>query len=277
MKHPLSARFVIRGVCGSIPASGSIRAGYGSGTTCFTFETRAGWIVIDAGSGLAAFEAELLAADNRRPINMLFTHFHLDHLLGLPAFGPLYAPHQSLRLMADPRRAPPWRNILNGLIAPPLWPVSLTHTAAHLEFSDLPVADGWLDLHGIRITWCPVWHPQDCLAFRLAIGAVSIVVATDREPGRPEYDEPFQKFCRGADWLIIDAQYTPEETAARHGWGHGNWREAAALACQAGVRNLVLTHHDPKRLNADLDAIAAAARRVFPATRTAFDGFAIEI
>lgn len=277
MTHPISTRFAIRGACGFIPAPGSICTGFGSGTTCFTLETSGGWIVIDAGSGLASMDAELLDTDYRRPISMLFTHFHLDHLIGLPAFGPLYLPGQALQLMADPRRAPAWRGILTGLIAPPFWPVSLAKAAAQPQFDDLPVAGGRLDLYGIRITWCPVWHPQDCLAFRLAIGAVSIVVATDREPGRAEYDEPFLEFCRGADWLIMDAQYTPEETSRRRGWGHGNWREAATLAGQAGVRNLVLTHHDPKRLKADLDAIAAQARQIFPATQTAFDGFAIEL
>ncbi|MEI7436288.1 MAG: MBL fold metallo-hydrolase [bacterium] len=276
MSRPLPARFVIRGVCGSSPASGSVSTGYGSGTTCFTLETRSGWIVIDAGSGLASFEAELQATNNQRPISMIFTHFHLDHLIGLPSFGPLYTPQQRLRLMADPRRTPPWHNLLTSLMAPPLWPVPMTGSAARLEFHDLPIASHGLDLYGIHITWCPVWHPQDCLAFRLEIGGVSIVVATDREPGLPEYDKPFQKFCQGADWLILDAQYTPAEIALRRGWGHGNWQEAAALARQTNVRNLVLTHHDPKRQNSDLDAIAEQARKIFPATRTAFDGFAIE-
>ena len=77
--------------------------------------------------------------------------------------------------------------------------------------------------------------------------------------------------------LVIDAQYTPREKARHRSWGHGTWREAAAIAREAQVGELILTHHDRYRTDAQLDAIVRKARRLFPRTRAARDGMTPEL
>jgi ribonuclease BN (tRNA processing enzyme) len=158
------------------------------------------------------------------------------------------------------------------LVAPPFWPVKLAQSRARLRLEDLPTDRAVMFRHGARIAWCPVRHPQQCLAYRLECAGKSIVIATDHEIGDPRLDRRFLQFCGGADVLIIDAQYTPREKAAHIGWGHGTWREAAAIARAAGVGELILTHHDRQRTDAQIDAIVRQARRYFPRTRAAQAG-----
>jgi ribonuclease BN (tRNA processing enzyme) len=82
--------------------------------------------------------------------------------------------------------------------------------------------------------------------------------------------------ARGAQVLIHDAQYTPDEyRTMRVGWGHSDWESATAAARDAGVERLILTSHDPDRSDDGIDAIRSAARARFPRTDAAFEGMSI--
>ena len=137
---------------------------------------------------------------------------------------------------------------------------------------DLPIASHALEIHGVRITWCPVWHPQECLAYRLEVDGKAYVVATDREHGHPDLDPPFVQFCRNADVLVHDAQYLPEEYPRHRGWGHSTFQAAAAVACTANVGRLLLTHHDCGRADDEVDRLVEQARLLFPNTEAAAEG-----
>ena len=104
-----------------------------------------------------------------------------------------------------------------------------------------------------RITVRALNHPQGCLGFRFETAAGVIVYATDNEPGIPEFDAALVKLAEGADIFINDAQYTPEQLEARKGWGHSSWLAGVGTAKAAGVRHLVLFHHDPDSADKDLD------------------------
>ena len=268
-------RFTVRGARGSTPVGGPAFVRFGEATTCFSLETDAGVLVIDAGTGALALGRELAARNPMPEITLLFTHFHLDHLIGLPPFAPLCRADTRVRLMADAQRPEAWRETVRGFMQPPLWPVPLERAGARVDFTDLPMTRGHVDIYGVRVSWCPVRHPQGCLAYRLEFPGMQIVVATDREPGQPEMDAAFRAFCRGADVLICDAQYLPEEYPTRRGWGHGTWQEAVTQAQAAGVRALILTHHDQTREDAEVDRIVNLARERFPATQAAFGGMVV--
>jgi len=254
-----------------MPVTGRQFSRHGSHTTCFSLKTRQGLIVIDAGTGIISLADRLNKAKTLPPITILFTHFHLDHVIGLPLFKPLYRPQARVTFMADRDRPGDWTRSLKTLVGTPYWPVNLADCRAHIRFQDLPAKQTALQLYGIRVVWCPVWHPQQCLAYRLDTPDQSIVIATDHEHGIPRLDERFLQFCRGTDKLIIDAQYTPSELTAHRGWGHGSWHEATAIARKADVGELILTHHDRYHTDTDLDAIVRKARRHFPRTRAARD------
>ncbi len=267
--------FTIHGTRGTTPVSGRGFVRHGGRTTCFSLRTTRGLIVVDAGTGISALSDSLARETRPPPITLLFTHFHLDHVIGLPLFQPLYRPEARITIMADPARREDWKPALKTLVDAPYWPAPLAGCPARIRLQDLPAGRATLLVHGVRIAWCPVRHPQQCLAYRLETSGGGIVIATDREPGDAGLDRRFLEFCRGADVLIFDAQYTPRERAAHRGWGHGTWEEGVATARSAGVGELILTHHDRQRTDAQLDAIVRQARRRFPWTRAARDGLTL--
>jgi phosphoribosyl 1,2-cyclic phosphodiesterase len=268
-------QFTIHGTRGTMPVAGRQFAGHGAQTTCFSLRTPQGLLVVDAGTGIISLSDHLKQEKALPPITLLFTHFHLDHVIGLPLFNPIYRPDARITIMADPQRTGKWQRSLETIVAPPYWPVPLADYPARIRLRNLPSGRAAMIRHGIHIAWCPVWHPQQCLAYRLTTAGRSIVIATDHEAGNPRLDERFLRFCRDADVLIYDAQYTPRELAAHRGWGHGAWREAVAIAREAQAGELILTHHDRYHTDAQLDAMVRQARRIFPRTRAAREGMTL--
>jgi phosphoribosyl 1,2-cyclic phosphodiesterase len=264
--------FQIRGARGTTPACGGTFLRYGGHTTCFSIQTDSGWIVIDAGSGISSLSQELVSLRKHPPITILFTHLHMDHLIGLPTFGPLYRPETDITLMADTARGN-WQDDLRRFIGNPFWPVKLADVDARLHMVGLSSQERAMVIHGIPVEWFPLPHPQQCLAFRFNLPDCRIVIATDAEYTADRLDPAFISFCHGADYLLFDAQYLPSEYPSHRDWGHSTWTTAVAVARQAGVRRLILTHHAPTRTDAEIDRILEQAREVFPATDAACETF----
>ena len=269
------SRFRIHGARGTMPALTLCSGKYGGHTTCFSLETEAGILIIDAGTGIAALGNELLEQSPPKPVCILFTHFHLDHVMGLPYFGPLYMEGAAIRIVGDPRRAEDWKQALTTWFAPPYWPTNLEHVPAPPGLEDLDRRSGEMCLRGVSVSWCSLRHPQASLAYRLDTASLSVVIATDHEAGDRETDEALAAFCRGADVLVHDAHYTDEEAPRHKGWGHATWRDAAECADRAGVGQLVLTHHHPDRDDDELDSIVTQARQVFPNTAAAKENMTV--
>lgn len=267
---------IIHGARGSFPVTGDPFRRYGGHTSAFSIETPQGILIIDAGTGLGALGLSLFQRPALPPITLLFTHLHLDHLIGLVAFKPLMREDARITFMADQRILGDWPRALQGLVGAPYWPVDLVRLGAQVAFEQLPeqAADG-IDVHGTRVRWCALSHPQGCISYRLESGGRSIVLATDYEFGESRFDRGFAAFALGADTLIHDAQFTPEEFESRRGWGHCTWEHAVAVAKQANARQLVLTSHDPSRTDEAVDRIEALARARFPKTVAARPGLVV--
>jgi ribonuclease BN (tRNA processing enzyme) len=116
----------------------------------------------------------------------------------------------------------------------------------------------------VRIDSIRLNHPQGGLGFRLKEGSFTMVFLTDNELGLAKGNRmpEFVQFAEGCDLLVHDAQYLPEEFPARRGWGHSSYEEVVAMAHQAGVRHLILTHHDPGRTDVEIQDIVARAREM---------------
>jgi len=267
--------FTIHGARGTTAVSGREFNRYGGETTCFSLATRQGILIVDAGTGIIALGDQLMRQGELPPITIMFTHFHLDHVIGLPLFKPLHRPGASITLMADPHRKENWSAALQTLFAPPFWPVALPRFGAAIRFQPLPRQSRCMRLYGAEIAWHPLRHPQQCLAYRLNIQQRSFVIATDHELDADSADETFPDFCRGTNVLIADAQYTSAEYATHRGWGHGTWAACARLAATAGVGELILTHHDYRRQDSQIDRLVCQARRLFPTTRAARSGMRV--
>lgn len=263
--------FRILGTRGTTTVCSSEYLKYGGSTTCFSVRTEKGLIIIDAGTGISRIAADLKVSPSSLPMTMLFTHFHLDHIAGLPSFDPLYDKKSTISIMADPRRNDNWRESLTTLMGKPYWPIGLGEADAALAMKNIPVDDEKMELYGINVQWCSVPHPQKCLAYRFECSTKNIVVATDSEFDIGNISDKFLHFCTNADCLIYDAQYTPEEYAKHIGWGHSSWKTATHIAKTAKVKRLVLTHHAPDRKDSAIDAIVEQARKEFSNTDAAIE------
>ena len=261
--------FVIRGARGTIPACGQEFVRYGGSTTCFSVQTDTGLLIIDAGTGIAHLGRDIADLAKLMPITILFTHFHLDHVIGFPCFDPVYNKDAKITLMADPRRKSNWKETMKTFMGKPFWPVGLGDVDACLTLDDLPVNDEFIECAGVKVSWFRVPHPQQCLAYRLDVQGRAIVVATDMEHDTNLVRPEFVKFCGKADHLICDAHYTPEEYPSHCGWGHSTWEACTLIAKEAGVKQLILTHHAPTRTDDEVDAILKAAQKAFPNTTAA--------
>jgi ribonuclease BN (tRNA processing enzyme) len=128
----------------------------------------------------------------------------------------------------------------------------------------------------VRVQMARLNHSDPVYGYRLEYGGTSIVYATDTEHFAC-VDPALARLASGADVLIYDAQYTPEEYPGKVGWGHSTWEAAVALARQAGVRQLVLYHHDPRRSDDAIDLIEARAQSMFPGALAAREGAVLRV
>jgi phosphoribosyl 1,2-cyclic phosphodiesterase len=207
-----------------------------------------------------------------RPIyaNILITHFHWDHIQGLPFFVPLYNEANQFHIYSYRPHETSMERALGGQMPNPYFPVDMTAMRAKRSYTE--VATEAFQLDDFRIRPARINHPQGCLCFRIENNGKSIVIATDNEPGNPQGDRTLREICRGADLLIYDAQYELAQVAReKKGWGHSSWEEGVKLCLECGVKELVLFHHDPDSDDRAIDAIQERARVRFPNTRAAFE------
>ncbi len=267
--------FEFWGVRGTAPAPGAAWARYGGHTTCSSVRVGLGeYIVIDAGTGIRELGDRIMAEEGDRDIriDLLLTHFHLDHIMGFPAFAPLFSPRTSL-VIHSPAGARETESALAGLMAYPYFPLGLGRTAARKGFRDFEPGS---TIGGVRISSCPLRHPQGSVAYRLEAGGSGLVLATDTEHPEAGVDERLAAFAEGADWLVYDAMFTPAEyEAGKKGWGHSTWLAGTRLAAAARVGSLVLSHFNPSHADPDVDVILEAARASFPRTLAAAQGLGL--
>ena len=264
----------VLGARGSIPVSQAEMLTYGGRTTSFMIDLPGHHTAfIDAGTGLASVDHLI---DGRvRHYDILITHYHLDHLQGLQFFKPLYREGNSFTFHGHAPEGLSVEDAIAGVSQSPWFPLPLDATLSKKEF--LPVSPEFY-VGPVFVTAAALHHPQGVTGYRLDGPEKTVVIATDHEAGEPAADARLIDLARGADYLIHDAQYTPEEYEERFtGWGHSTWKHAVAAAESAGVETLILTSHDPSHTDADVDRILAEARAVFPETHAAFEGMQITL
>jgi ribonuclease BN (tRNA processing enzyme) len=147
---------------------------------------------------------------------------------------------------------------------------------ARRSFTEIQQAP--IQLDDFSITARRVNHPQGCLSFRIENNGKVLHYATDNEPGDPLSDRAILELAQGADTLIFDCQYTWDQIRGRNkGWGHNTWEEGVRICQEAGVRRLILFHHDPDRSDAAIDELQACAQARFPQTLAAFEGMELTL
>ena len=167
------------------------------------------------------------------------------------------------------------REVIARLMSSPLFPVPLEIFQSELEFKDFTAGDTLSLAPDISVRTAPLNHPQGAVGYRFDYGGKSICYITDTEhrPGEP--DQNILALVQDADVMIYDACYTDEEFPKFVGWGHSTWQEGVRLADAAGVRKLVLFHHDPSHTDDKMDEILRQADERRPGTVAASEGLTI--
>jgi phosphoribosyl 1,2-cyclic phosphodiesterase len=269
------------GVRGSTPTPQPENMRYGGNTSCVEVRVGEQLYIFDCGTGFRVLGQQLQDefGEKKLPLSahVFVSHFHWDHIQGIPFFRPLYERADSQFLFHCSSRTRSLKQVMDEQMASPYFPVNLSQMRAQQKFYDIDSGRLTLD-DGVQIQTSWLNHPQGCMGFRMETKDGVVVYATDNEPGDAAFDKSVRKLAEGADVLIYDAQYLPEEYAAeKRGWGHSHWREAVNVVMESGAKELVLFHHDPDHSDRVIDEIVDHARNYYPKVRAAAEGMEIRI
>ena len=267
------------GVRGSTPTPQPENLRYGGNTPCLEIRSDGGsLLIVDCGSGLRMLGKSLAKEFGNRPIHahVLLSHYHWDHIQGLPFFAPLYLKTNQFHFHSFNLPSATLEDALEGQMTEPYFPVNMSAMLAQRSYSEMESGPLVLDdftVHARRIN-----HPQGCLSFRIENNGKAVVYATDNEPGAPDYDCGIRELARGADVLVYDAQYSQDQLGSeKKGWGHSSWEEGVRVCLDAGVKEFILFHHDPDSDDQTIDRLQETARTRFANSRAAFEGMEITL
>jgi phosphoribosyl 1,2-cyclic phosphodiesterase len=263
----LAGRLRVRcwGTRGSLPSPGAATVGYGGNTSCVEVRLDGRSLILDAGSGISGLGKRLASAGGPVQADLFLTHFHWDHIQGLPFFAPLYDPRTQLKVYGSAQSGVDMRTLLAGQMGPTYFPIPYDALAAQLDFSHW-IGEPWM-VGEIEVSAFRLRHAGQTLGYRLRSSAGTISYLPDNELEGGSYAVPgdwraqLVDFISGSDLLIHDAMYSDREYHRYIGWGHSTFSQAVAFAEEAGVRRLELFHHAPGRADAELDALLAEVRQ----------------
>jgi len=284
---PSPARLKFWGVRGSIPTPGPATVRYGGNTSCVEVRADEEIIILDAGTGLRPLGRELVAEFGDRPLELtlLLTHTHWDHIQGLPFFLPVYKPQSHLRILGYEGARHGLESVLSGQMESPFFPIGLRELPANVKIEELKELS--FAVGKVRVAAFFSNHPGICVGYRLFTAEGSIAFFPDYEPrhayrhlppdGQDQQadslnyalneDRKMIDFLRGAEVLIMDAQYDRQEYQQHVGWGHACVDDVVALALRTEVKRLYLFHHDPEHDDAKIEQMVAGARKLVTAQK----------
>lgn len=263
------------GVRGTNPVSGQAYEKTGGNTSCVSaLINQEHLIVFDGGTGLYDL-GRWLNTTQLRTIHLYISHLHLDHVIGLPFFAPLWDKQYTIKLYST---YPDLKGFLNNhIFQHPMFPVALDIAAANLTFEPVVAHTSTVLAQGIRIKSCPLNHPGGSTGYRLEAGQKSMCYITDVEHEGAELDQTILNFIAGCNLFIYDSAYTREEYMQKRGWGHSTHIRGAELAKSAGVGQLALFHHDPSHDDDLVARIEAEAQTIFKNAFAARQGLVVKI
>ena len=282
------------GTRGSFPKPGSTTLRYGGNTSCVELRADSGaLIVVDCGTGGHALGQQLIKEKSGAiRAQMLISHTHWDHIQGIPFFAPFFDPGSVWDIYGPKGLSHSLRATLAGQMEHSYFPITLSQFPATLRYHDL--VEGAFSIDDVNILTRYLNHPALTLGYRFEADGASLVYCCDHEPhssalgsGRlpiTGVDRRYADFIAGADIVIHDAQYTASQYAeSKIGWGHSTPEYAVRLCRDAGVKRLILSHHDPLRDDTAIDRIIEEIRSGLRAegspleVEAAAEGLAIEL
>ncbi len=284
MKQDPALRVRFWGVRGSYPMPGPSTAGIGGNSSCVEVRSAEHTLIFDAGTGIIGLGRDLVRRPGAPEVSVFLSHLHHDHIEGLRFFAPVYSPEWRCQIYGFGNGAQSLQRILARLMSPRFFPVALAQLPARLNIHGLSprarLRFGGAHPLVVAAHYSGAHPKVGVMLYRITCAGRSVVYATDVEAPRGGHDDVV-KFAAGADVLIHDAQYTDDEYHGGHlnkaGWGHSTVRMAAEAARAAGVKELILYHHDPEHDDAEVRRLEKVARTIFPRSRAAFEGMELRL
>lgn len=276
-------QFVVNfwGVRGSIASPGPGTVRYGGNTPCVEMVVGEERLIFDGGTGIRVLGQSLLA-HSCVEAHLFFTHSHWDHIQGFPFFTPAFIKGNRFHIYGAV--APNGSTIeqrLHDQMLHPNFPVPLQIMGADLHFHDLEIGQSVHLGTGVEVENAPLNHPGQAVGYRVSWQGYAAAYVTDTEHYPDRLDENVLRLARNADVLIYDATYSDEEYYAKEtskvGWGHSTWQEAVKIAKTAGVKKLVIFHHDPLHTDDHLDRVGEKVATAFPNGVMAQEGMSISL
>jgi phosphoribosyl 1,2-cyclic phosphodiesterase/ActR/RegA family two-component response regulator len=284
------------GTRGSIPVSGSEYVRFGGNTICAEICYGKDRIIIDSGTGIRPLGSHLLNTSSKE-FHLFLGHTHWDHITGFPFFYPIYDPEATVHIWAPVGFEKSTKELFTDIFAYAFFPVRLDEIKANLLFHDLRI-NGPVSIGNIQVEVAYAFHPGATFCFKITVGNKSFGYVTDNEMlmgyhGNPKdlakgnpYLSPYRSlidFFQNCQFLVHEAQYSPIEYRTKVGWGHSSISNAAVLIREAGIKEWIITHHDP--MHTDLDLLKKDQLQLdiledgqIPCTtRMAYDGFLIPL
>lgn len=254
------------GVRGSLPTPDADKMAYGGNTSCVLVELDEGHLILDAGSGIRNLGARMFGRPG--PVHILLTHLHLDHIMGLLFFAPLFDPEADVTVWGPHGSFAGLRRRLARYLSAPLSPIEMRELPAHVSFNEVP-PEPWR-LLGADVSAGLVTHRGPTLGYRITEAGRTLCYLPDHEPalGADLHRSPLRwlsggGLASGAHLLIHDGQYTPDEYRGTVGWGHSTIDAAMDFTERMEAERLILFHHDPTHEDAVLDRLGDEARETW--------------
>ena len=272
------------GVRGSYAAPHKTHLGVGGNTSCVEIRDGDHLVICDGGTGIIPLGEELMRDSSLSEMLVVFTHYHWDHICGMPFFQPAFDPNWKIKFFGPGETAEEIENRLSNQMKAPYFPVETETWMADIEY--LSPAKFGIEHGPIKLNFYNVHHPGVTYGYRIRVSGKNIVYISDNEIDflkssiehrRDEFDaeehvlleqikneerDAELEEIRGTDILIHDAQYTPDDYAKKRGWGHSCYVDTVHFAIDAEVKALYLYHHDPTYDDSQIDAIHSECMKI---------------